>query len=108
MPIYKIFVEKCVIQPSAVLMKQAYDDYLDDSDSPTKESIKEASSPCKDRTITNQCAVRMSRGGRRRRHGLHVALRQGQRNLVLAAAVSGEVPGPARTMGNLALTCARA
>src|SRR5258707_15363215 len=60
MTIYSMFVEECVNQPSADLMEKAYKDYVDDSEHPTAASIKEKSAPCKDPSIANQCAVRMS------------------------------------------------
>jgi len=60
MTTFSMFVEQCVEQPSADLMERAYRDYVDDSEHPTAASIKEKSAPCKDPSITNQCAVRMS------------------------------------------------
>src|SRR5689334_5028070 len=44
----KIFVEQCVVRPSATLLEKAYQDYLTDS------------APCKVPSVKNQCAVRMS------------------------------------------------
>jgi hypothetical protein len=57
---YRNLVEKCVVKPSGNLMDQAYQDYVDHSEKPTAQSIKEASSPCKDPSVKNQCAARMS------------------------------------------------